>query len=1086
MSKAKKISIFNVFMLLMGYCYAQHPSADVLLSKQKTPAFIENKGQMTDVNGNTVPDVLFKTSLQGLDIYITEKGLTYVFVQGNESKTNNDMKDGGNFVTEMAAEDNKTFAMAQFHMRLVKAKINKNNIVKQGESREHFNFFYHHCPNGIYDVRLYEKLTVKDVYPGIDWVLYTTGMKGVKYDFIVNPGADPSAIRMLYESEEPLSIDNGGNIHVTTPLGILTENAPYTYYRASSVPIESHFRSKQISKHNVEVSFQLGGLQKITSFDSNTETIVIDPQLTWCTLYAGNGWDGIRSLDVDAAGNLFAALYTYSTGIPVPGAFQAVNGGNYDAGILKFDNNGVLLWGTYYGGSNNDFGVSIRIDSNQDVYLTGGTNSANFPVFDAGTYFDNSIGGVSDCFILKFSNTGGRLWATYYGGSGVDEGRCIKSDALNNIYIAGKTTSADISVQNSGTFFDGTLNGASDAFLLKFNNVGTRLWATYYGGSAVEEGNALTINSNNDLYVTGNTTSPDFPIQTNGAAYSDGSYGGGTAPTAFFPIETGDIFILKFDNAGNRLWSTFYGGSKGESGMGIASDIFGNIFISGITYSTDFPLLNSGNYFDNLIGGLRDGFILKFDLNGIRQWATYFGGNNEDTQTNDYDRIETDLCGNVYISFNTRTSYNSPPSGIDVYNPSCGSYFKGTQTYAGLSISDDIVITKFTNQGKLLWCSYFGGNGDNDFRGALAIDNKSNIFLAGEFPHYGSATYNISTLPLINPGGGVFFQNLPGAGLDDDAFIAKFIPVVPVITKSQANNTTCTPCSGSATINLTCSEPNYNYTWSNGSTTLNSTNTTNTISGLCPGSYTVTVASSCNQIQTATFVITGTICGGITANVNSASICSGVTPCPTLTATGAGGTAPYTYLWSTAATTAGINPCPASTTNYTVTITDNAGLTATSVAVVTVNPMVSVTVIPTNISCSGTSTGSATASPGGGSTPYVYVWSNGVSGSTVSGLVSGIYTVTVTDSKGCVATSTAGIISPPTLTGQVSKGTANCAGCGCKEWILINATGGTSPYSYTWPDGYINRYKNQLCPGNYIINIKDKNGCSVNVSLSAP
>ncbi|MBI2271894.1 MAG: SprB repeat-containing protein, partial [Bacteroidetes bacterium] len=141
----------------------------------------------------------------------------------------------------------------------------------------------------------------------------------------------------------------------------------------------------------------------------------------------------------------------------------------------------------------------------------------------------------------------------------------------------------------------------------------------------------------------------------------------------------------------------------------------------------------------------------------------------------------------------------------------------------------------------------------------------------------------------------------------------------------------------------------------------------------------------------------------------------------------------------------------------------------------------------TNITCNGSSNGSVTATAAGGSPAFTYTWSTpGGSASAISGLTAGNYTVTITDSKGCTATSSASIISPPALSGLFTKGTANCNGCGCKEWIMVNASGGTNPYTYTWPDGYINRFKNKLCPGPYSINIKDKNGCSVNVSLTTP
>ncbi|MBI2270997.1 MAG: hypothetical protein HYU69_11690 [Bacteroidetes bacterium] len=246
-------------------------------------------------------------------------------------------------------------------------------------------------------------------------------------------------------------------------------------------------------------------------------------------------------------------------------------------------------------------------------------------------------------------------------------------------------------------------------------------------------------------------------------------------------------------------------------------------------------------------------------------------------------------------------------------------------------------------------------------------------------------------------------------------------------------------------------------------------------------SHEVTTGGCKNQITLPIIILN---CTGPTVTATGSSVCMGA--CATINANGIGGTSPYTYTWSNGATTQSINPCPISTTTYTVTIKDTGGNTSTSTAAVTVNPTVSITTTATNITCSGASTGSATASVNSGSTPYTYSWSGGLSGSTVSGLSAGNYTVTVRDSKGCSSTSTATIISSPPLVGQFTKGTASCSGCGCKEWLMITATGGTSPYSYSWPDGYVNRYRSQMCPGAYTVNIKDKNECSINVNLTAP
>ncbi|MBI2269050.1 MAG: SprB repeat-containing protein [Bacteroidetes bacterium] len=254
---------------------------------------------------------------------------------------------------------------------------------------------------------------------------------------------------------------------------------------------------------------------------------------------------------------------------------------------------------------------------------------------------------------------------------------------------------------------------------------------------------------------------------------------------------------------------------------------------------------------------------------------------------------------------------------------------------------------------------------------------------------------------------------------------------------------------------------------------------------LTAGTYTITQRNTdgtCWAVVTSTVTVVN--CSGTIVTATGSSVCSG--SCASVTSSASNGTGPYTYLWNTGATTQNINPCPASTTTYTVTISDNTGATATSTAIATINPTVTATTTPTNITCDGGTNGSVLATGSNGTLPYTYSWSNGFSGSSVSGLSSGIYSVSITDSKGCTATSVATILSPPALLGQFSKGTANCTACGCKQWLLVSATGGTSPYSYTWPDGYVKRYKNQLCPGAYNIQITDKNGCNIYVLVNAP
>ncbi|MBL7892994.1 MAG: SprB repeat-containing protein [Bacteroidia bacterium] len=313
------------------------------------------------------------------------------------------------------------------------------------------------------------------------------------------------------------------------------------------------------------------------------------------------------------------------------------------------------------------------------------------------------------------------------------------------------------------------------------------------------------------------------------------------------------------------------------------------------------------------------------------------------------------------------------------------------------------------------------------------------------------------------------------------------ISINPAATFSQSPGGTT--CKGSL-VNFTHTGTTGTHSWLISPLNPNVSGTTTNFSYtfLTAGSYTVshTVTSgSCNASITGTVTVVDCSSGPAVAATGS-SVCAGI--CASVTSIGTGGTSPYTYSWSTGATTQNINPCPSSTTTYTVTIKDNGGNSSTSTAVVTINPSVTLSTSTTNVSCYGGTDGNIIANPLTGTPNYTYNWSGGVPGSgfQVSGLSAGNYTVTVTDNKGCTGTSTVAIAAPPILSGQFSKGTANCSGCGCKEWLMVMAAGGTSPYSYLWPDGYVNKYKNQLCPGAYLINIKDKNGCSININLTTP
>ncbi|MBI2269234.1 MAG: SBBP repeat-containing protein [Bacteroidetes bacterium] len=1019
----------------------------------KPVRFTENKGQLTDMEGKTVPFVLFKVDAPSLEIYITEKGITYMFLKMEEGE-------------DEADEENRKMKWDRIDMTLNGASIKRENIIKEGRSTDFVQYFSGHCPDGITDIHSFEKIIIKEIYPDIDWVLYNSDPKGLKYDFIVHPGADIKKIELIYSSPEPLRLNRNGEVEIKTNTGTLTERSPVSYQQDKE--IATHFVKSPDRRNNLD-GYETRIHFAIDNYNIG-ESLIIDPQLVWGTYYGGNSYDGFLSVKTDNAGNVFACGYSKSTNFPVynPSTgnyYSGANNGDHDIQIVKFDNNGVRLWATYYGGSSYEEANSIAVDVTGNIFVTGYSQSTNFPVLNkAGAYNQAATGGAADAYILKFSNGGTRLWATYYGGSALDDGTGIVFDTAGNLFIAGRTYSANFPTLNfAGAYNQSALNGTIDAFILKFDINGARVWATYYGGSGFDQAHSIACDAFGNVFVGGSGGNPTFPtLNPGGGAY-------------FQTIS--NSFILKFNSTTcASTWATNFGGPGFSVLHHLAVDAGGNIFVTGKTTDTSFPTLDPGGgaYYDNTYNGgtgfIGDAYIAKFSgTNNALLWSSYYGGSSDDQPFATYNgpAICVDNCGNVYVTGRTKST------DFPTLNPGCGGYLAG---YGGGG-QDDVFILKFNNNGVRLWATYNGTSGTFgiDFGSSVTTDANNNLFAVGEWQ-------TMTSNGLLNSAGAYYQSGFAGI---HDAFIMKFIPITPAYTQSQVNATSCSPCNGTATISLTCGEPDYSYAWSNGSSTL-STIASNTITGLCPGTYTVTTTSNCNQVRTATFVITGTPCGGITVTATGADICPNT--CATITAAASNGTGPYTYTWSNNETTQTISPCPVSSTTYTVTITDNTGATASSTTAITINPAVTVTISATNLSCNGSNDGTATAIAGGGSPAFMYNWSGVIQGSgfQVSGLSAGTYTVTVTDNKGCTATSTATFTSPPPLSGQFAKGTANCVACGCKEWLMVTASGGTSPYSYSWPDGYVTRYKNQLCPGNYIVKVTDKNGCSMNINLTAP
>ncbi len=371
--------------------------------------------------------------------------------------------------------------------------------------------------------------------------------------------------------------------------------------------------------------------------------------LIYSTYLGGSGGSTGYGIAVDDAGNAYVTGSTTSADFPItPGAFQIVcNGGDGcltygDAFITKINPTGsAMVYSTYLGGSLGEYGSVVAVDSSGDAYVTGNTNSTDFPT--ANPLQPTFGGGGSDAFVAELNPSGAALvYSTYLGGSGSDAGTGVAVDRSGEAYVTGGTSSTDFPV-TSGAFQTtcGNPGSCESAFVTKFNSTGSALvYSTYLGGGGGDDGNAIAVDSAGNAYVTGMTWS-GFPT-TPGALQTN--FGGDT-----------DAFVSKFNPTGTTLvYSTYLGGSVWDYGLGIAVDSSGDAYVAGATGSRNFP---TASPLDKKLRGSWDAFVSKLNATGsMLVYSTYLGGNGIDEGSG----IAIDNVGNCYVTGYTGSGINFP------------------------------------------------------------------------------------------------------------------------------------------------------------------------------------------------------------------------------------------------------------------------------------------------------------------------------------------------------------------------------------------------------------------------------------------
>jgi len=554
----------------------------------------------------------------------------------------------------------------------------------------------------------YAKVKYQDVYPGVDLVYYGNQGGQLEYDFVVAPGADPETIRFalsggLQESSRQSAvgsraqnqtlrqskiqnlkskIDPSGDLVIETDGGEVRLHKPVVYQPAISngqrttdygqrAPVEGHY----VMQANNQVGF------KVASYD-HTRPLLIDPVLSYSTYLGGSFTDLGYHITVDSSGNAYVTGDTLSQNFPTANPFQATNKAtpttsNPTAFVAKLNSTGsALVYSTYLGGSNEDVGTGIAVDSSGNAYVTGYTTSTNFPTVNP---LQVSNGGGYEAFVSKLNAAGSALvYSTYLGGSGSDAGGGIAVDSSSNAYVTGYTNSTNFPTANP---FQASNGGGYDTFVSKLNAAGSALvYSTYLGGSGSDAGTGIAVDSSSNAYVTGYTNSTNFPTVNPLQVSNGGGY---------------DAFVSKLNAAGSALtYSTYLGGSNEDVGTGIAVDSSSNAYVTGYTSSTDFPTVSplQASYG----GGNLDAFVAKFDAAGSALiYSTYLGGGGTDRGYG----IAIDSSANAYVTGETISNNfpTTPGAFQQATADACAHFPPGyipfTQVYY---ISDGVLVGEMT------------------------------------------------------------------------------------------------------------------------------------------------------------------------------------------------------------------------------------------------------------------------------------------------------------------------------------------------------------------------------------------------------
>lgn len=576
----------------------------------------------------------------------------------------------------------------------------------------------------------YGSVRVESVYQGVDLV-YHGNRRQMEYDFVVAPKANPGRIRLAFQGVQSTRIGEHGELILHTKSGDLVQPPPLVYQELNGQRQVIDGRYALLAKN--EIGFTIG------QYDRNRQ-LTIDPVLLYSTYLGDSDLDEAGEIAVDGSGNVYVAGFTGSTTFPgVDGSsLQPSNGGDWDMFLTKINPTGTaIIYSTYIGGNGgNEYPQAMALDSSNNVYLTGGTNSTDFPGASGSSIQSTFAGGWRDSFAMKINSSGSAIvYSTYLGGSDDDLGFGIAVDGSGNAYVTGPTASSTFPGV-SGSSIEST--NTSGGFLTKINAAGTAIvYSTFIEGATV-----VAVDGSGNAILAGGTASTSLPGISGSSIQS--SYGGGGS----------DACVLKINAAGTAIvWSTYLGGSGTDYVDGIGMDGSGNIYVAGNTDSSSFPGVSGGSIQSSNAGDL-DAFVTKMNSSGTTiAYSTFVGGNDLDFVS--VGGLAVDSSGNAYVAGGTLSTTFNGVSGSSIQSSNAGG-------------ADGFIIKINAAGTSIDFATFLGGTSDDGFVG-VATDG-TNVYAAG----YGSSTDFPTTAGSI--------QTTYGGGYIDGYVVKVGPPGSPVIS----------------------------------------------------------------------------------------------------------------------------------------------------------------------------------------------------------------------------------------------------------------------------------------------------------------